>query len=179
MELEPEDIKPAEEVIEAKVAEAIPAALPPPLPPPPAGRASPAGFIRRTLAFTIDFIFLNFLYLIPFTFGLFGLYLSKGEISPMASLISPFVSIWLILFIGYFTFFHAHFGQTPAKGIVRIKVVNKEGEPLSHFRALLRSLLSLFSFIFFSLGFLFAIFGKKKQGLHDMLIGSHVVLSQD
>jgi uncharacterized RDD family membrane protein YckC len=135
--------------------------------------------VRRALAFIIDFIFLEFLYLIPASFGLFGLYLSKVKIPDPASLLSPFVSIWILLFIGYFTFFHIHSGETPAKRIVRIKVVNKEGRPLSHWAGFFRSLLSLFLLFFFPLGFLIAIFGKKKRGLHDFLIGSHVVFSQD
>ncbi len=156
--------------------------LPPTTEPCPAGRASPAGatcpagFVRRALAFVMDFIFLNFLYGILALFGLLGSYLSKGEVSSFSSLIAPFVSIWFVLFIGYFTFFHAHSGQTPAKQIIRIKVVNKEGVNLSHWTALFRSFLSLFSLLFFSMGFLFAAFGKKR-GAHDMLARSYVVLS--
>lgn len=145
--------------------------------PPIAGHVAPAGFVRRALAFIIDFIFLNFLYLIPATLGVFGLYLSKGEVPDLTSLLAPFVSIWIVLFIGYFTFFHIHSGETPAKRIVRIKVVNKEGKPLSHWAGFLRSLLSLFLLAFFPLGFLVAIFGKKKRALHDFLIGSYVVCS--
>ncbi|MBI3358924.1 MAG: RDD family protein [Nitrospirae bacterium] len=161
---------------------AIPPAEPP-LPPPiagvvllPAGRTSPAGFVRRTLAFVIDFSLLGFLWCILALFGFSGLYLSKGELPSTAALIAPFVSIWFVLFIGYFTFFHSHSGQTPAKRLIRIKVVDKEGNLLFHWAALFRSLLSLFSLLFFSVGFLFAMFGKKKQGLHDMLVRSYVVL---
>jgi len=155
-----------------------PEVLPPPAGrPSPAGRTSPAGFVRRVLALMIDLVFLNLLYVIVCLFGVLGAYLSKGESASLFSLIAPFVSIWFILFIGYFTFFHAHNGQTPAKQIIRIKVVNKEGVPLSHWAALFRSFLSLISLVFFSVGFLFAIFGKKKQGLHDMIACSYVVLS--
>ena len=143
---------------------------------PTAGRTPTAGFMRRGLAFMIDFIFLECLYGILASFGFLGLYLSKGEVPDLSSLIAPFVSIWFVLFIGYFTFFHAHSGKTPAKQIIRIKVVHIEGMPLSHWMALWRSCVSLFSFIFFIFGFLFAMFGKKKQGLHDMLARSYVVL---
>ena len=159
------------------IVEDAPPPLFPPMLPPQTELFVPAGFVRRALAFIIDFIFLGFLYLIPFAFGLLGLYLSKGAVADLTALFAPFVSIWLVLFIGYFTFFHVHSGQTPAKQIVRIKVVNKKGAHLSHCAGLFRSFLSLFFLAFFSVIFLMIIFGKKKQGLHDMLASSYVVLS--
>jgi uncharacterized RDD family membrane protein YckC len=144
---------------------------------PPAGAACPAGFVRRAIAFLIDFILIEFLYLVPAFFGLLGIYFSKGgEVSP--DFIEPFIAIWIVLFIGYFSFFHAHTGQTPAKRIMRIKVINKEGAFLSHGVSLFRSVGYLFSFGFLGgAGFLMALFGKKKRALHDFITGSQVILS--
>ncbi len=161
MELETEEIKPDE--------------IPTPATPLP----KPAGFVRRAIAFMIDLACLGLLYLVPFTFGLFGLYLSEGDVTSVPSLIAPFVSLWSVLFIGYFTFFHIHSGQTPGKRIIRITVVGKEGELLSHWVGFLRSFASFFFLFFFPIGFFMAMFGEKKRALHDMLIGSQVVFSQD
>ncbi|MEK7285868.1 MAG: RDD family protein [Nitrospirota bacterium] len=138
-----------------------------------------AGFVRRFIAFLIDFMFIGFLYLILALFGLFGIYLSNGwDFSP--DLMEPFGAIWFVLVIGYFAFFHAQSGQTPAKRIIRIKVVNKDGVLLSHGNALLRSIGYLFSFGFLGgVGFLIAIFGKHKRALHDFVTGSYVVLTSD
>jgi len=156
--------------------------IPPPLPPPtepltPQDLATPAGFLRRAIAFMIDCFFIGFLYTILAFFGVLGVYLSKGEAASASSLMAPFLSIGFVLYIGYFTFFHARLGQTPGKRLIRIKVVDKNGNLLSHWTALLRSFAYLFSSMFFCAGFLIAIFGKKKRGLHDFLVGSYVYLA--
>ncbi|MEK7703143.1 MAG: RDD family protein [Nitrospirota bacterium] len=146
---------------------------------PPIHEIRPAGFVRRFIAFLIDFVVLGFLYLIVSLFGFLGIFLSRGwDFS--SDLMEPFGAIWFVLVIGYFTFFHAQSGQTPAKRIIRIKVVNKEGVLLSHGNALLRSMGYLLSFGFLGgLGFLISIFGKHKRALHDFITGSYVVLSAD
>jgi uncharacterized RDD family membrane protein YckC len=141
-----------------------------------------AGFVRRALAFMIDLVLLHFLYFILFLVGVSGIQLSGGDfLFSSASLMgqaAPFVAAWFLLFIGYFTFFHAVEGQTPAKKILRIKVVNDKGMLLPHWVVLLRSCGYFLSFLFFGFGFLMALFGKKR-GLHDRLTGAYVVLSSD
>ena len=143
----------------------------------------PAGFIRRAIAFIIDFFIVEFLYLFLIIMGLLGMQFSRGggdlffsESAPF-SLAIPFIAVWFFLFIGYFTFFHSYDGQTPAKMIIRIKVVTETGTPLSLPRALVRSFGYFISGFFFGFGFLFSIFEKKKRALHDLLARSYVVLS--
>jgi len=161
-------------------------ALPPPSPElvegvgSPISAGVPAGFLRRALAFMIDLVLIQFLYIILSLFGVLGLQLAVDDFllsSPsLTGYVAPFVAAWLLLFIGYFTFFHATEGWTPAKKIIRIKVVNDQGMLLPHWVALLRSFAYFLSFLFFCFGFLMALFGKKR-GLHDRLTGSYVVLS--
>jgi len=150
-----------------------------------AGRPEPpvgAGFLRRVLAFTIDLMLLNFLYLILSLFGVLGRQLATDtslfSSSSLMSSVAPFISAWVLLFIGYFTFFHAAEGQTPGKKVLRIKAVNREGVLLPHWVALLRSCGYFLSFSFLGFGFLMSMFGKKRC-LHDWLTGAYVVLSAD
>lgn len=144
----------------------------------------PAGFIRRAIAFTIDFFIIELLYLFLIGMGVWGMQLSRGgsgelfsSDSVVGSLAVPFIAVWFFLFIGYFTFFHTYDGQTPAKMIIRIKVVTEEGALLSLPRALARSFGYFISGFFFGFGFLISIFEKKKRALHDLLVRSYVVLS--
>jgi uncharacterized RDD family membrane protein YckC len=143
----------------------------------------PAGFIRRAIAFLIDFFIVEFLYLILIGMGMWGIQLSggRGGLFPsdslMTSLAIPFIAVWFFLFIAYFTFFHFYDGQTPAKMIIRIKVADRAGNPLSFPQALVRSFGYFLSGFFFGFGFLFSIFERKKRALHDLLVGSYVILS--
>lgn len=148
----------------------------------PTATLQPAGFIRRAIAFAIDFFIVEFLYLFLIGIGILGVRLSRGgEFFPSDSLLSslaiPFISVWFFLFIGYFTFFHSYDGQTPAKMIIRIKVVDQAGTLLSFRRAMVRSFSYFISGFFFGFGFLISIFEKKKRALHDLLVRSYVVLS--
>ena len=150
---------------------------------PPTPPLQPAGFVRRAVAFSIDLLILGFLSLILLTAGVLGIVwpLNGGGmiLSPENSappFLSHFISAGFFLFIGYFTFFHAHGGQTPAKMIVRIKVVGVKGAPLTPFQALARAFGYFLSSFFLGFGFFLSIFEKKKRALHDLLTHTQVVL---
>jgi uncharacterized RDD family membrane protein YckC len=142
----------------------------------------PAGFLRRALAFAIDLVVMQFLYFILYVVGVLGASRSTewehiaGVIASPA-LAMPFIAAWFFLFVGYFSFFHAYGGQTPAKMLIRIKVVTREGQPLSHVQSICRTLAYALSSFFFGFGFLLSIIERKKRGLHDLLTRSHVVLA--
>lgn len=149
----------------------------------PVHAVRPAGFLRRAVAFGIDIFIIQLLYLIVMVTGLLAIRLSMGESvsfsgeDSLVPLMAPFVGAWFCLFFGYFTFFHSDSGQTPAKMLIRIKVVTSEGIPPSPLRALLRTFFYFFSSFFFGLGFLIAIFEKKKRALHDLLARTEVILA--
>jgi uncharacterized RDD family membrane protein YckC len=155
-------------------------ALPPPPPPPP---LQPAGFIRRGVAFVID---LGLVYCLCFILWMVGLIALTGSVnrgSMLDALFSPplfsvFVSVLFFLFVGYFTFFHSCDGQTPAKMIVRIKVVTKDGGTLTPFRSFWRTLGYFVSGPLLSgLGFLIPLFDRKGRALHDRIARSLVILA--
>ncbi|MBI3804877.1 MAG: RDD family protein [Nitrospirae bacterium] len=141
----------------------------------------PAGFLRRVLAFGIDLFIIQFLYLLLMVVGFLAIRQASGGAIPeeemVVSLVAPFAAAWFLLLIGYFTFFHSYGGQTPAKMLIRIKVVTAQGTPPSPLRALLRTFGYFLSSFFFGVGFLLAIFEKKKRGLHDLLAQTEVILA--
>jgi len=153
-------------------------AHPPEIPNPPLC-VSPAGFIRRTLAFLIDLFIIQCLYLVLLAAGTLGIQLAIGETTSDHSALSiPFVTVWFFLFVCYFTYFHAYGGQTPAKMILRIRVASLEGGTLPFKEALVRTLGYAVSAFFFGLGFFISLLEKKGRGLHDLISHSQVILSE-
>ncbi len=145
-------------------------------------RLQPAGFLRRVLAFSIDLFIMQFLYFILYIVGVLGASRSTEwdrivRVISAPALAMPFIAVWFVFFVGYFSFFHACGGQTPAKMLIRIKVVTGEGEALSRIQSLCRTLAYFLSSFFFGFGFLLSIVERKKRGLHDLLTRSQVVLA--
>lgn len=62
------------------------------------------------------------------------------------------------------------FGQTLGHKIMKIRVVNKDGQTIGFFRALIRYLAKLFLGIFSILSLM-----GSNQAIHDMLVKSYVV----
>lgn len=173
-----------EQPIEGRIPESPPALSLPVEKPGEVAVAQPAGFLRRVIAFLIDFFIIEVLYLFVLIAGFLAIRMSDGgaelllsEEGSVTPLVAPFVAAWFCLFLGYFTFFHAHGGQTPAKMLIRIKVVVSGAIPLSPLRALVRSFGYFLSSFFFGFGFLISIFERKKRALHDLLTRTEVILA--
>jgi uncharacterized RDD family membrane protein YckC len=66
-------------------------------------------------------------------------------------------------------------GRTPGKAVVGLRVVARDGAPLSSRRALIRVLGFPLSFLVFGLGLLGIIVDRERRALHDLLAGSAVV----
>ena len=88
----------------------------------------------------------------------------------MATLILPFV---------YFTFMHGRErGQTYGKRALGIRVVNGEGGSIGYGRAFGRyGIMFLFGFLFLPilLDYLWPLWDRKNQALHDKVVSSFVV----
>ena len=70
---------------------------------------------------------------------------------------------------------HGAFGQTFGKMALRIKVVNEDGSPLDYRKAFLRWLGYFLCDLTLDLGYLWAAFDLRKQGLHDKVCKTIVV----
>ena len=66
-------------------------------------------------------------------------------------------------------------GQTWAHQLLRVRVVSLQGEPLNGFHMFLRDLAHLPDFLFICLGFLWALWDRKKQTFADKICKTMVV----
>jgi uncharacterized RDD family membrane protein YckC len=104
-----------------------------------------------------------------------------AEISNPALVISYTLWFWLfstLINIAYFTYFHGSTGRTPGKMLLGLQVVSVNGGRISFGTAFLRSVGYLVSSIFFCLGYIWIGFDKKKQGWHDKIAGTVVIIKE-
>ena len=92
-----------------------------------------------------------------------------------------FVQIILLIVIGlFFIGFWFYNGQTPGKMITRSKIVDaKLGTKPILRQCIVRFLSYIPSTLILCIGFIMASFTKKKQGLHDMIAGTVVMLDKN
>lgn len=135
------------------------------------------GIFNRFVAFVLD----NLL-LIPV--NLAGIYLFFGEmprINPLA--VAPEEQeamrqiFWLVslIYVVYQTMLVSLYGATWGKMIMRLRVVDTEGNPLGWLNAFWRAIGHVLVGSLLYVGFIFVFFTKKRQGVHDFLARSMVI----
>ena len=148
-----------------------------------------AGFWRRLIAFIIDSTIVFFIVIILFSIASLAFF--SGAISAngdkiLIDLVDPMhfsaviISLWTfysLINIAYFTYFHGATGRTPGKMILGLQVVSEDGAPISFGTAFLRSVGYFVSNILY-LGFIWAAFDKRKQGWHDKIAGTVVIIRE-
>lgn len=83
---------------------------------------------------------------------------------------------YLFSFCGLFLSYCWHkSGQTLGMLAWKIKIVELNGKPLNYKRAMLRYLMSFISLLFFGAGFLWRLFDKDSQFLHDRMLGTRLI----
>jgi uncharacterized RDD family membrane protein YckC len=149
-----------------------------------------AGFWRRFVAYMIDGFIISVVFVIlAIVAGLayFAGAVSGGSQVWLAELTNPermvsfTVWIWLVsilINIVYFTYFHGSTGRTPGKMLLGLQVVSADGKPISFGIAFLRSVGYLLSSLVFFLGYIWIAFDKKKQGWHDKIAGTVVIIRE-
>ena len=146
------------------------------------------GFWRRAVAYGIDKTILQVFYLILFVAGLLIQGVDRPalhwmEMDLYGSLVDTGV-IWiyylmaLFLDMIYFTWFHGSIGQTPGKMLMRLRVLQTTGEPMTFGLAFLRWVGYLISTLAAYLGFVWIAFDRRKQGWHDKVAGTIVVMGK-
>jgi uncharacterized RDD family membrane protein YckC len=78
----------------------------------------------------------------------------------------------MLIYMAGFTFAH---GQTPAKGLLRIRVVDENGEKLGPVKSLLRALLLVFSIQLLFIPMAYAFFNPQRRAFHDFIVGTYVI----
>ena len=148
-----------------------------------------AGFWRRLIALTIDGTIIFFAFTILFAIALMAFFSGTisgnnrawlADLTDPARLSSIMIFTWLffiIFIIVYFTYFHGATGRTPGKMFFGLQVVSANGTPISFGIAFLRAVGYFVSGIFY-LGFIWAAFDKRKQGWHDKIAGTVVIIRE-
>lgn len=77
--------------------------------------------------------------------------------------------------IVYYLLFWSKGGQTPGKMALRLKIITADGSNIKIGRAILRYFGYLVSGLMLGIGYLWIIWDKKKQGIHDKIAGSYVI----
>ena len=75
----------------------------------------------------------------------------------------------------YMAGFHAAHGKTPAKAILRLRVVDEKGGKPPFLRSLMRGLVLTFSLCLFFFPLFYVFFHPQRRALHDLVAGTYVV----
>jgi uncharacterized RDD family membrane protein YckC len=145
-----------------------------------------AGFWRRLAALFIDSMVVGFAYYLVLivcvvVLGVGGSLLMRGgnDAEGMAAMFGMMALVYLlypVISTAYYVGFESSGKQaTLGKMAVGIKVTDIDGRRLTLGRALLRWLAVMLNYLTLYIGYLIAAFTERKQGLHDMAVGTLVV----
>ncbi|MBN1364483.1 MAG: RDD family protein [Syntrophaceae bacterium] len=147
-----------------------------------------AGFWRRFVAYMIDGFIISIFFILLMSVAVMAFFagtISSGSNAWIAQIENPDLmvsyTLWFWFFstltnIIYFTYFHGSTGRTPGKRILDLQVVSVDGSKISFGIAFLRSVGYMVSSIVFCLGYIWIGFDKKKQGWHDKIAGTVVII---
>jgi len=126
-----------------------------------------AGAGTRLVSYIIDAIIL---WIIGAIVGLIFMALGVGYVA--ASLI-----VGILISLGYFTYFFGN-GQTPGMKVMKIKLCGTDDTyPIGYGKGFLRWIGMLISALVIYIGFLWILIDKDKQGWHDKIADTYVVLA--
>jgi uncharacterized RDD family membrane protein YckC len=77
----------------------------------------------------------------------------------------------------YWYFLTRQNGQTPGKNLMKIRVIKTDGQPLSDSDAILRYIGYYINSAVIMLGWIWALFDAEKQGWHDKIAQTYVVIA--
>jgi uncharacterized RDD family membrane protein YckC len=134
-----------------------------------------AGFVSRFAAFVVDFLILI---LISTIVGVaFGLYVQATHVEWNIEVISSIAG--MLLNTGYYVFMTYRYEATAGKMAFGLKVKSIQEEKLDIGTVIVREVVGKFiSMMLFGLGYLWIIFNRRKQGFHDKLAGTVVVIDK-
>jgi uncharacterized RDD family membrane protein YckC len=160
-----------------------------PVPGLPALVIAPIG--RRVVAFGLDLFLIMLLYtpifitvvliFMPDFCVRYVNYVITASQTPFAPFDIPmneqviFNMIFNLILALYVTGFHIAHGQTPAKALLRVRVVDQLGQKPGPIRSFLRALILIFSMNLFFLPLIYAFFNPQRRTLHDYVAGTYVV----
>lgn len=84
-------------------------------------------------------------------------------------------SFFLLFPVFYYVYLHGAYGQTFGKMALQIRVLREDGSPIGYGKSFLRWLGYFVCDVTLNLGYVWAAFDPRKQGLHDKLCRTIVV----
>jgi uncharacterized RDD family membrane protein YckC len=156
-----------------------------PVPGQPGLVLAPVG--RRVVAFALDLVLILILYLpVAITVALaympdfciqYTIAASRPPFTPELPVHQEviFNLILNLILALYITGFLATHGQTPAKALLRLRVVDQSGGKPSVAKSLLRALALIFSMNLLFLPMVYAFFNPQRRAVHDFIAGTYVV----
>ncbi|MGB3716239.1 MAG: RDD family protein, partial [Candidatus Promineifilaceae bacterium] len=148
-----------------------------------------AGFTSRLLAFAIDvvlvivfiamtgWVFQTILRLLGDSPRLDSLALTGDMVAAAGVILGSLNAVTVV--IAYAFVFWIMTGQTPGMMLMGLRVVARNGEHLSFWRALRRLLGYIVSILFLFLGFAWVLIDDRRQGWHDKIADTYVVYAWD
>ncbi|CAB1084535.1 hypothetical protein D1AOALGA4SA_12051 [Olavius algarvensis Delta 1 endosymbiont] len=144
-----------------------------------------AGFWRRVVAYSVDIIpiftitFLIFYFFLGFDQALIDFMNSDRSLEARKDFYSERNTVRdssLIFWFVYCTILEASaIKGTFGKRLLRISVVNRNGDKISLKRSLSRNSFKIISAVPLFLGFLWVAFTKEKRGWHDLIAKTYVI----
>ena len=140
----------------------------------PSGGPADAALQRRLLSLIYETLILAALLLLG---ALPMVMLTRNWDPAMARLL---LQIWLLVLCGaFYAWQWAGTGQTLPMKTWRLKVVTRNGAPLTVAHALWRYALASVSILMLGLGFVWALVDRDRRFLHDRLAGTQITVSGD
>ncbi len=99
-----------------------------------------------------------------------------GSVVGMAVMCFGYAVCGLVALLYFAWFESSRFQGTPGKLAVGMIVVDLEGNRISFGKAIIRTLSKILSALIMYVGFIMIGFTEKRQGLHDMIAGTTVVM---
>jgi uncharacterized RDD family membrane protein YckC len=134
-----------------------------------------AGIATRGVALAIDAAIANLIVLIVAALLSLVASLVGGTLRPewLAAVLAA--AGWVATVTGYFALFWSTTGQTPGMRLMRLRVIDRTGEPPHLARALLRVVGLALAIIPLFAGFLPVLFDVRRRGIHDLLARTAVI----
>ncbi|MDJ0923223.1 MAG: RDD family protein [Acidimicrobiia bacterium] len=134
-----------------------------------------AGPVTRLLAHWVDIALAGFMFvagLVAFDYVLRTIAGVETNVTEPSWVRGSAGALWFLL---YWWVCIGVAGKTPGKALLGLRVLSKDGENLSGWRAGLRALSLPLSYLVFGIGFLGILAGRERRALHDVIAGSAVV----